>query len=410
VSESVLRIEAIGRHGDGIAETAAGKVFVPLALPGETVRAEVDGKRARLIDVVAASPERIAPICPYFGDCGGCSAQHLGKALYRQWKRDAVVTALSHRGLAPPVDDLLDAHGRGRRRATFHVRFEKGKAQAGFMRARSRSLRDLDRCPILEPALQPAPDIARRLAQPFAMRGKPFDVRITATASGLDCAVLCGGEPDLDARMDIAGAADYFDLARVTVAGEPVLERRPPRLDFGGVDVAVPPGGFLQATQAGEEALAGLVLDHCRGAVSVADLFCGIGPFALRLARTARVLAADNDDRALAAMTRAHHRAQGLKPLTAEPRDLIRNPFAAEDLSGLDAVVFDPPRAGAEEQAREIALSNVKTAIAVSCDPATLARDVGILVDGGFAIERVTPIDQFRYASHVEAVALLRRG
>jgi 23S rRNA (uracil1939-C5)-methyltransferase len=177
---------------------------------------------------------------------------------------------------------------------------------------------------------------------------------------------------------------------------------------MGRAAVALPPGAFLQATAAGEEVLAGLVAAHVGDARTVADLFAGVGPFALRLAEHARIMAADSDEPAIAALREAA-KAPGLKPIAAERRDLFRRPFAAKELARLDALVFDPPRQGAEAQAREIAASAVPKVVAVSCNPATFARDARILIAGGYRFTALTPVDQFRYSAHVEIVARLVR-
>jgi len=408
--DSTLRIDTVGRHGDGVAETADGPVYVPFALPGETVRAMMDGGRGRLVEVVVPSPDRIAPLCPYFGTCGGCAVQHWRHGAYSAWKRRLVETALRHRKVEAPVGALVDAHGAGRRRATLHVRFAGGRVQAGFMAARSHRLVDLDRCPILAPDLADAASVARALAAPLQGRAKALDLLLTATDAGLDCdlrgAIAVLGE----SQLALSEAAVSCDLARVTFNRELVIGRRPPTLRIGPAIVDLPPGAFLQATQAGEETLAELVLDGVGGATRIADLFCGVGPFALRLAQRAAVMAFDSDKAALDALSRAARETSGLKPLHAERRDLYHAPLKAEELARLDAVVFDPPRAGAEAQAAELARSAVPTVVSVSCDPPSFARDVAILLDGGYHIDTVTPVDQFRYAGHVEIVAVLRRG
>jgi 23S rRNA (uracil1939-C5)-methyltransferase len=177
---------------------------------------------------------------------------------------------------------------------------------------------------------------------------------------------------------------------------------------MGRAVVPLPPGAFLQATGAGEEALAQLVTAHVGDAKSVADLFCGVGPFALRLAERAKVTAADSDEGAVAALREAA-KAPGLKPIVGEKRDLFRRPMLAQEFARIDAVIFDPPRQGAEAQARTLAASKVPVVVAVSCNPATFARDVKILLDGGYRLTAVTPVDQFRYSAHVEIVARLVR-
>jgi 23S rRNA (uracil1939-C5)-methyltransferase len=411
-AETTLTITAMGRHGEGVAEMAGGPVYVPFTLPGETVRAMVEGKRGRLLEILDASLERIEPFCPHFGRCGSCAVQHWRDESYRAWKRGLVETALRHRRIDAPVGGLVDAHGAGRRRATLHVRFVGGgegdRVLAGFMAARSHRLIDLDACPIVAPALAQAPTVARGLGAPLRGHAKNFDILITASDTGLDCD-LRGRIPDRpEIQTGLSAAAERLDLARLTVNGDLGIERRAPTLQAGKARVPLPPGVFLQATAAGEAALARLVLEGTGDAKRVADLFCGTGPFALRLAERAQVLAVDSDEAALKALDRAARATPGLKPVTTETRDLFRRPLTAKELGRFDAVVFDPPRAGAEAQVRQLAQSKVPTVIAVSCDPATLARDVAILVEGGYRIESVTPVDQFKYAAHVEAVAVLR--
>ena len=409
-SGRTLNIAAMGRHGGGVAETADGSVYVPFALPGETVRAGINGNRGRLQEILAPAADRIAPFCPHFGTCGGCAVQHWQEESYRDWKRGLVETALRHRRLEAAVGDLIDAHGDGRRRATLHVRFARGRVLAGFMEKRSHRLLDLDACPILVPALSGAADVARDVAAPLAAGGKPLDVLLTATETGLDADIRGAVADDAALQVTLGEAAMRLGLARLTVNRALGIARTPPLLSIGRARMALPPGAFLQATAAGEAALARLVGDGVGDAGCIADLFCGIGPFALRLAERATVTAFDSDRPALDALSRAARAANDLKPVQAERRDLFRTPLSASELDRFEAIVFDPPRAGAEAQAREIAKSGVPVVVAVSCDPASFARDATILTQGGYRIESVAPVDQFKYAAHVEIVAVLRRG
>ncbi len=408
-SEMILHIAAMGRHGEGVAETADGPVYVPFTLPGETVRATVDGRHARLVEIVEPSPARIAPSCPHFGTCGGCAVQHWRTEDYRIWKRGLVETALTHRHIDAPVGEPIDAHGAGRRRVTLHVRFARGRVLAGFMEGRSHRLLDLDTCPIVVPALSDAAAVARDLAIPLAAAGKPLDVLCTATDTGLDCDIRGAVGDDAAIQVALSEAAMRLGLARLTVNRALGIARTPPTLRIGPARVPLPPGAFLQATAAGEAVLARLVGAGVGAAGRIADLFCGIGPFALRLAERATVAAFDSDRPALDALSRAARAASGLKPVQAERRDLFRRPLTAKELARFDAVVFDPPRAGAEAQARELAKSKVPVVVAVSCDPPSFARDAAILVEGGYGIEFVAPVDQFKYSTHVEIVATFRR-
>jgi 23S rRNA (uracil1939-C5)-methyltransferase len=365
--------------------------------------------RRHLVRVDVPSPERIAPICPHFGVCGGCAVQHWTLARYRDWKRDLVVTALRQAGLDAPVDDLVDAHGEGRRRAVFHARRgTKDILQVGFAAFRAHHIVAIDRCPILAPALDGALDAAWAIAEALDATKKPLDIQATATDAGLDVDVRGSGPLDPQRTAGLARLADRHRLARLTRHGELIARRAAPTVRMGRAAVALPPGAFLQATAEGEATLARLVAAHVGEAKSIADLFAGVGPFALRLAERARIIAADEDDDAIAALRQAA-KAPGLKPIAAERRDLFRRPLLAAELVRVDAAVFDPPRQGAEAQARELAASKVPVIVAVSCHAATFARDAKILVDGGYRLAAVTPVDQFRYAAHVEIVARFER-
>jgi len=410
-----LAIAELGHRGDGVARTPAGLVYVPYTLPGETAEVEEwpgHPDRRRLVKIEGASHERVAAICPHFGACGGCALQHWAAAPYREWKRGLVVGALAQAGFAAAgalVDPLIDAHGEGRRRAVFHAwRRTHDVIEVGFAALRTHHLVAIDACPVLARALDGALAAAWAIGEALAAAGKPLDIQVTATEAGLDVDVR-GSGPLAPARMsELARIAAVHRLARLTRHGETVALRAPPTLTMGRARVALPPGAFLQATLAGEAALAALVLEHCGSAKNVADLFAGVGPFALRLAEGAKVMAADNDEDAVAAL-RAAAKTPRLKPITVERRDLFQRPFLARELAGLDAVVFDPPRQGAEKQARALAASQVPIVIAVSCNPATFARDARILAEGGYRLTRVTPVDQFLYSAHVELVARFER-
>jgi 23S rRNA (uracil1939-C5)-methyltransferase len=411
MSVETLFIERLGQRGDGIAATANGPVYVAGALPAEHVTAEVDGERGRLVSVETPSPERIAPFCPLFGTCGGCATQHLSSTTYTAWKRDIVVAALAQARLAVEVTPLVAAHGEGRRRVTFHARAgAPGDGPAvGFMEARSHRIVPIHACPLLVPGLAGAPDAAQQIARLVASSGKPLDIQATATQGGLDIDVRGLGPPSPSRRTALANLAADLGLARLSVHGDVVAERQPPMVLMGGVPVVPPPGGFLQATEAGEAALATLVLPALAGAKKVADLFSGAGPFALRIARQASVRAVENDAAALAALDRAARHAAGLRPVETEVRDLYRRPLVGPELAGFDAVVLDPPRAGAETQARALSSSAVPVVAYVSCNPATFARDARLLVDGGYQLATVTPVDQFWHSAHVELVGVFTR-
>ncbi len=404
-----LVIDRVGHRGDGVALTDGQTVYVPYALAGETVEvAPVPDHphRRRLLQVERASPQRVMPFCPHFGICGGCAIQHWETERYRAWKRDIVIETLAQAKLACEVAPLIDAHGLGRRRMTLHARTGADDVlKVGFSAANSHDIIPVDRCPILAPGLSGALDAGRAIAEPLISIGKPLDIQITATDNGLDVDVRGSGPLPAATIAMLSRVAEQHRLARLTRHGELVLMRAPPTIAIGAAQVTLPPGSFLQATTAGEETLAALVSGHCQRARQIADLFCGVGPFTLRLATTSRISAFDSDAGAVAALQKAATSTSGLKPVKAEARDLFRRPLMPQELRDYDAVVFDPPRQGAQAQVRQLAASRIPVVVAVSCNVATFARDARILVDGGYSIEGVTPVDQFRHTPHVELVA-----
>jgi 23S rRNA (uracil1939-C5)-methyltransferase len=408
-----LTITGLGHRGDGLAETPQGTVYVPYTLPGEVVTVEaVPGHpdRRRLDHIDKPSHERVAPVCKHFGACGGCALQHWSLAEYRLWKRNLVVEMLEHHGVVCPVAPLIDAHGEGRRRAVFHARRGAHDVlEVGFAAPRAHHIVAIDACPVLAPALAGALKAAWAIAEALKVTQKPLDIHVTAADNGLDLDMRGSGALKAEQIAALARIADAHRLTRLTRHGELVTQRAQPLLQVARAQVPLPPGSFLQATAEGEATLARLVLEHAGKARRVADLFAGIGTFALRIAERARVTAADSEGSAIKALQAGAAKASGLKPVEAVARDLFRRPFVASELNAFDAVVFDPPRQGADAQARELAKSGVRTIVAVSCDAATFARDVKILIDGGYKLEGVTPVDQFKWSHHVEVVGALRR-
>jgi len=404
-----LNIVRLGHRGDGVAETENGPVYVPYALPGEIVTVEVvrgHPDRRHLLHIEKASHERSEPICKHFGACGGCALQHWSLAEYHPWKRSLVLEALAQANVIAPVGDLIDAHGAGRRRVVLHARRGVHDVlEVGFTAPRAHHIVAIDSCPVLAPGLAGALPAAWAIAETLRSTGKPLDIQATATDSGLDLDVRGSGVLSAGRRTALARLAETHKLARLTQHGELVVQRTTPLLRVGRAHVPLPPAAFLQATTEGEETLARLTLGYLDKVKHVADLFCGIGTFALRLAESARVSAADRDAEAIKALQRAAATTPSLKPIEAETRDLFRRPFVTTELKRFDGLLFDPPRQGAEAQAREIAKSKVSVVVAVSCDAATFARDAKILIEGGYKLESVMPIDQFRYSHHAEIVA-----
>ncbi len=404
-----LSISRMGAQGDGIADTPDGPVFVPFTLPGETVNAARAGNRAESVAIVEASPERVEPACRHFGECGGCALQHWQADKYGAWKRSLVVQALAGRGIDVEVEDLVMCAPATRRRAVFSARRIEGAITVGFNQALSNRIIGITECPVLDPRIVSALPALRDLAEIVITANAAGHVTVTLTEAGLDIAFADSGKLSEAARKGVVRFAMHTGLARVSVGGEIIVEPVKPQILFDGAAVVPPPGAFLQAVAQAEQVMAERVLAHVGKAKRTADLFAGCGTFALRLARRTEVLAFESDAPSVAALDRGYRGTPGLKRVTAQRRDLFQLPLLPRELIGLDAIVFDPPRAGAEAQCRHLAKSDVPKVAAVSCNPVTLARDLEILLAGGYHVKSVLPVDQFLWSPHVEAVALLEK-
>ncbi len=406
VDREVFEIIALGGQGDGIAGDSAARTFVPFALPGEPWRKAGDA----YVRDGAPSADRVAPACRHFGSCGGCVAQHMAPALYGRWKRQILVDALQAADINAVVAPLAPMPPASRRRIVLAaLRLPEGVA-LGFHTRSSRRLLPIEMCTIADPMITDALPALRQVAGRLLRHRDEMRMTVTRVDAGLDVAVE-GGTRDIGAaeRTALADIIQQGRILRLSVDGEPIITRGDPFLTLGQVRVVPAPGVFLQALPAAEQQMVEIVSAAVGTAKAVADLFSGVGTFALPLAARARVLAIDSDAKALAALDAGQRRVQGLKPIEVRERDLVREPLGRKELEGFDAVVFDPPRAGAEAQATMLAKSTVRTVIAVSCNPTTLARDAALLLDGGYQLHSVTPIDQFLYANHLEAVAVFAR-
>ena len=405
-----LDIARLGAQGDGVSDLPSGQVFVPYALPGERVQADVRGERARLIAVIDASPDRIAPVCRHFTHCGGCAVQHLRMPAYIAWKRDLVAAAFAARGIDAPIGNVATVGPGARRRASFSARRTGRGVVLGFHEAKGVELVDVQECPVTASAIVRALPGLRRLVEPLMSRRAPGRVVVTLATNGLDVAIEdVPGDPPLEVREFLAQQATTLKLARLTLAGDTLYQATVPAVRFGTANVVLPARSFMQAAPVAEAEMVRLVTQAVGDAKRVVDLFSGMGTFTFPLAERAAVLAVDGDKAAIAALQNATKRTPGLKPIETKVRDLFREPLSVKELQPFEAAVFDPPRAGGATQATALAASGVKTVAAVSCNPATLARDARILIDAGFKLERVTPIDQFLYSPHIEAVAVFRR-
>ncbi len=406
-----MEIERLGVQGDGVAQGPKGPLFVPFALPGERVRLALDpgNQYAQVLAVLKASPDRIVPICPHFGICGGCALQHLEEGAYLAWKRDQVRAALQSKGLEAEADPVRSVPLASRRRASFALAHTRAGVVLGYHKRGSHEVVGVEVCPVLAPEIVTSlPKLRSILASLAASKGQAR-VSATSTEAGLDVAVE-GALPRLSAERlgGLAAAAIAAGATRLTLNGEVVLQQGRPTVTLAGARVPLPPGAFLQASREAEHTLVELVSEGVDGAKRVADLFAGLGTFTVALARHAAVDAFEQDAGAVAALAEAARVTPKLKPVRTFVRDLFRNPLKAKELAPYAAVVLDPPRAGAKAQAVELAASSVRV-VAVSCNPGTLARDLRILVDGGYRLTRVVPVDQFRFSPHIEVVAHLER-
>jgi 23S rRNA (uracil1939-C5)-methyltransferase len=408
-----LLIEALGGEGDGVAN--GGKAFVPFTLPGETVRATSGGERRDLLEVLTLSPQRVEPPCPHFGVCGGCALQHWDLAPYLDWKVERLRGTLARQHLDTDILKPVAAAPGTRRRLALHARpGNRDMARLGYKGRKSWDLVEIEVCPIADPQLQAAIPALKRLAAPLFEHPKSAPtLHITLTAAGIDIDISGvekkSGGLSADARMRVAERAAAANFMRVTIDGEMAYMSRSPQVRLGAAMVALPPGAFLQATPQAEQAMGDFVVAQAAGASRIADLFCGVGTFTFRLAEIAPVYAADSSADAIQALNAATASAPGLKGVTAEARDLARRPVLAIELKKTDLVVFDPPRAGAAEQTVELAASKVSRVIGVSCNPGTFARDARTLVDAGFTLDRVLPVDQFLWSPHIELVGVFSR-
>ena len=400
-------ISRLGAKGDGAVDTEAGTTFIAYALPGETWRLR-DGFAP---ERVSASPQRRTPHCRHFTVCGGCVAQHMSAELYGQWKMGIVAEAFRHRGLSADIRPIEQVSLQSRRRAFFGVAVRGSAVTIGFREEGRHTLVDLEECPVLDRSIVAAMAPLKEMALIAMPKGETGRLVVTKLDHGLDVAFDNGHKSLMpDQRAKLALLAGSARVVRLTVAGDSIFERGKPVLTIGGVELSPPPSIFLQAVPEAEALLTKLILDAIpKKAKHAADLFSGVGTFSLPLAARLKVDAFDSDRRAIAALEQGAKNATGLKPILARVRDLFREPLSVRELDHYDVVVFDPPRAGAAEQAERLAKSKAGVVISVSCSAPTMARDARLLIDGGYTMGPVTPVDQFLFSPHVEAVAVFRK-
>ena len=404
-----LTISRLGHLGDGIAEGPDGPLYIPGMLPGEEIEGSLQGDRLEEVRIVTPSVDRVRPPCSHAKSCGGCLMQHARDGLVEGWKRGIVEGALAGQGLSAPMRGVATSPARSRRRAVLSGRRTKGGALIGFHARASQLIIPVPNCQLLHSDLMAAMPALEALVIAGGSRTAELDLIVTVSLAGPDV-VVTGGKPlDTALQLDLARIVEAHGLARLTWGDEVVALRAPPVQRMGRALVVPPPGAFLQATAEGESALLDAVRDAVGDAARIVDLFAGCGTFALPLAEQADLRAYEGDAAMIAALDRGWRQAPGLHRLTAEARDLFRRPLEPDEFKGVEAVVIDPPRAGAEAQCATLARSQVPVIAMVSCNPVTFARDARALVFAGYRLDWVQVVDQFRWSAHVELAARLSK-
>lgn len=405
-----LAITHLAHQGDGVSETPTGKIYVPATLPGETIEADVIGERGALIQVFEEAENRIPPPCPSFGSCGGCSLQHMSDESYRAWKFEQLTKVLQAHHLEPDLMPLITIEKGTRRRATFAAERRGGDLKFGFHGTKSHQIAAIKNCLILVPAIEQALENLRALANLIAPKRGTMKVHVLATETGLDVRLDDYGDwPDFKIERALMDHTIKAGFARLSLGGDVLIQAREPILSFGQARATPAPGAFTQATAHSQNVLAKLVMEALGERKNILDLFSGIGTFTLQLAASARVHGVDGDGPAIAALEKAARSTANLKPVTTEKRDLFRRPLLAKELNKFDAIVLDPPRAGAAVQVDEICKSDHNTVVYVSCAPASFARDAQSMIEAGFKLSRVTPVDQFLFSHHIELVGVFHK-
>lgn len=415
-----IKITSLGAQGDGVGEHEGTPVFIPGGMPGDLVSAELtetrrNGINASVVDILEPSEDRVDPSCFVFGKCGGCQLQYLSDDFYSNWLKERTAMALAHHGFdAAVIAEPVITPPKSRRRVALKA-LKVGKGLVlGFAKKQSHQLVDIKDCPVTRQELTDLIKPLRQVLTETLPNRMQATLHLTLTATGVDILIDAAMEIDLKAREALVDFANTHDIAAIHWRDEgfldPVIIRKEPMMDLSGVRAPLSPAAFIQASDEGEKALVNEVVAACKGAKRVADLFCGMGTFTFPLAKSHQVLAVEGAKQSLDALQLGANQAVGLKQIVAKHRDLFRRPLTAKEMSGLDAVVFDPPRAGAKEQAQELAKSDVPTIVAVSCNPNTFSRDARFLADGGYRLERVVPVDQFLWSPHLELVGVFRRS
>ena len=404
-----VTIDRLGHLGDGITQGPLGAIFVPGMLPGEEVEGDLQGDQLADFRIVTPSVNRVKPPCSHAKTCGGCMMQHASEAFVADWKLGIVKGALAGQGLEAEFRPIITSPPKSRRRATIAARRTKTGALMGFHARASDMVVEVPNCQLLHPDLIATFPGLQALVKLGGSRTAEVSLTVTRSLSGADVMVVGGKPLDGQLQLELARVTETYGFARLTWNGDTVALRTAPMQRFGRALVSPPPGAFLQATVEGEQALLRTVALAIGSAKKIVDLFAGVGTFALPLAERAEVHAVEGEAAMMAALAKAANTTEGLKRVTVETRDLFRRPLEDDEFKGVEAVVIDPPRAGAEAQMAVLARSKVPVIASVSCNPISFARDAKVLIAGGYHLDWVQVVDQFRWSAHVELVAKFSR-
>lgn len=402
-----ITIETLGSAGDGV---APGPVYAPFTLPGEVIEGDIVDGRIDDPKIVTPSADRITAPCQHFRRCGGCALQHASDVFVADWKRQQIIYALAARGIeGVEVRQTITSPARSRRRATFAARRTKKGVQIGFHARKSDEIIALTACEVIHPDLLSSFPAIEACARLGASRKGAIRATVTRSENGLDVSIEGGKPLEKQALLDAAALADTHDLARLTWSGEILVTRRQPHQRIGAALVAPSPGGFLQATSEGETALLAATREAIGAPSKLVDLFSGCGAFTIPFTDRTETHAVESDGALLTALTKGWKAVGGLARVTTETRDLFRRPLLAEELNAFPAAIIDPPRVGAKAQMEQLAASTIPVIASLSCDAGSFARDARTLMDGGYTLEWVQPVDQFRWSPHVEIAAKFKR-
>ena len=398
-------VDRLGQLGDGIIDSPGGEIFAPFTLPGERIEGIVEKGRIFVSKIIKPVANRIKPACKHFKICGGCSMQHASDELLADWKISKTKEALSQVGLTPEFRPIINSGTGSRRRATFAAKRTKKGSMVGFRGRASDIIVEISECPVSDPALLNGMPAFAKFATLGTSRKAILRINATVSGSGLDVKIDNGKKLSPTEISQFAQICSQYKILRLMWNDDVISQSHPPSQPMGAANVVPPSGAFLQATRTGEAALVETVLEIVSSAKRVVDLFAGCGTFALPIASRSAVHAVEGEANMILALDAGWRTTGGLHDVRAETRDLFRRPLMPDEFKKVDAIVIDPPRAGAASQVAEIAKTNVARIAFVSCNPSTFARDASILCNSGYSLDWVQVIDQFLWNPHVELVA-----